>query len=217
MIRALMASPKATNLFKRAIIESDPQMFPLEQRTVSRDIVGSFALSQLNCTDVACARGKNLSDILAASASTQTTTPNMDPRVPVTPWSPTIDGTWVKGDWSALIATNSLPNAVDTLIGNISPCTKVTFRHSNTRSCATSVLSISNPPPSSLVPVHPLRLHRRLPRSNNRHCSPIRPRPHRPRHSPQHTHPRRYPLRVDLSKSMQRSHLFHHQRQRLFV
>ena len=113
MIRALMASPKATNLFKRAIIESDPQMYPLEERTVSRDIVGSFALSQLNCSDVTCARGKSLSDILAATAQTQTTTPSMD----VTPFSPTIDGTWVKGDWSSLIASNSLPNNVDTLIG----------------------------------------------------------------------------------------------------
>ena len=117
MIRALMASPKATNLFKRAIIESDPQMYPLEERTVSRDIVGPFALSQLNCSDVTCARGKSLSDILAASAQTQITTPSMDPRVPVTPFSPTIDGTWVKGDWSTLIASNSLPNKVDTLIG----------------------------------------------------------------------------------------------------
>lgn len=119
MIRALMASPKATNLFKRAIIESDPQMYPLEERTVSRDVVGAFALSQLNCSDVTCARGKSLTDILAATAQTQSITPNMDPRVPVTPFSPTIDGTWVQGDWSALIASNSLPNNVDTLIGSI--------------------------------------------------------------------------------------------------
>jgi carboxylesterase type B len=117
MIRALMASQKASGLFKRAIIESDPQMYPLEYRTVSRDIVGAFALEQLNCSDVACVRSKNLTDILAASAATQATTPNLDPRVPVTPFSPAIDGTWVKGDWSALIASNSLPNNVDLLIG----------------------------------------------------------------------------------------------------
>ena len=183
MIRALMASPKATNLFKRAIIESDPQMYPLEERTVSRDVVGAYALSKLNCTDVACARGASLAAILAASAATVSNTPNMDSRVPATPFSPNIDGTWVKGDWSALIATDSLPNNVDTLIGNPSSHTKLSPRHRNTRSCTPSLFGISNSITRRMVPIRPFRIHRGFKSSHHLRTASIRIRPHRPRHS----------------------------------
>ena len=118
MIRALMAAPKAKGLFKRAIIESDPQMYPIETRSISRDVVGAFALNQLGCSNVTCARGKSIADILAAQQVTQVTTPATNFSVPVTPFSPTIDGMWVTGDFSAMISSNSLPNKVDILIGN---------------------------------------------------------------------------------------------------
>ena len=117
MIRALMASPKAANLFKRAIIQSDPQNYPLESRNVSENIVGSYALSQLGCSDVACARALSLDEIVAATEQTSQNAPGLDPSVPITPLSPTIDGTWVKGDFSALIASGSLPMEVDVVMG----------------------------------------------------------------------------------------------------
>ena len=118
MIRALMSSPKAKGLFKRAIIQSDPQSYPLESRSVSQNIVGSFALSQLGCNNVACARALSLSEIISATQQTTVKGPGLDPSVPVTPLSPTIDGTWVEGDFSALIASNSLPNSVDVIMGS---------------------------------------------------------------------------------------------------
>lgn len=117
MVRALMSSPKAKNLFKRAIIQSDPQNYGFETRNVSQGIVGSYALGQLGCSDVACARALSLSDIVAATEQTESAGPGLDPSVPVTPLSPTIDGTWVQGDFSALIATGSLPMKVDLLMG----------------------------------------------------------------------------------------------------
>lgn len=120
MIRALMASPKAKKLFKRAIIQSDPQNFGLETRNVSRDIVGTFALSQLGCTNVACARGLSVSQIVSATSQTAEIAPGLDLSVPITPLSPTIDGDWVQGDFSDLIASGSLPVEVDLLMG-ISP------------------------------------------------------------------------------------------------
>ena len=117
MIRALMSSPKAKNLFKRAIIQSDPQSYPLETRSVSRDIVGAYALSQLGCSNVACARALSVSQIVAATAQVAAVAPTLDLSVPVTPLSPTIDGTWVQADFSDLIATGSLPVEVDVLMG----------------------------------------------------------------------------------------------------
>jgi carboxylesterase type B len=122
LIRALMSSPKAKNLFKRAIIESDPQMYPLENRTISRDTVGAYSLSLLGCSDVACARGKSAADIVAATSQTQAVAPSLNPNaVPSAPLSPTIDGTFVLGDFSQLISTDSLPMEVDLLMGTSNP------------------------------------------------------------------------------------------------
>lgn len=117
MIRALMSSPKAKNLFKRAIIQSDPQSYPLESRNVSQNIVGAYTLSQLGCSNVACARALGLSQIVAVTAQVAAVAPTLDLSVPVTPLSPTIDGTWVQADFSDLIATGSLPVEVDVLMG----------------------------------------------------------------------------------------------------
>jgi carboxylesterase type B len=117
MIRALMSSPKAKNLFRRAILQSDPQDYPLESRNISRDVVGANVLSTLGCTNVACVRGKSLADIMAATAQVCNVGMSLDPMVPVTPLSPTIDGTWVQGDFSQLIYTGSLPVRADIILG----------------------------------------------------------------------------------------------------
>jgi carboxylesterase type B len=117
MIRALMSSRKASNLFKRAIIQSDPQNYPLESRAVSRDIVGSYALGQLGCNNVACARAASLSSIVAATTQTTNNGPFLDASVPVTPLFPAIDGTWVQGDFSKLITSGTLPNEVQLMMG----------------------------------------------------------------------------------------------------
>jgi carboxylesterase type B len=117
MIRALMASPKAKGLFVRAILQSDPQSYPLENRTISQGVVGEYALSQLGCTTLSCAQGLSLSAIVAATTLVAEVAPDLNLAVPITPLSPTIDGTWVAGDWSALIASGDLPNAVDVIMG----------------------------------------------------------------------------------------------------
>ena len=117
MIRALMASPKAKGLFIRAIIQSDPQSYPLENRTISQGVVGQYALSQMGCTTLSCAQGLSVSELVSVTSLVENVAPALNPAVPVTPLSPTIDGTWVAGDWSALIASGDLPNAVDVIMG----------------------------------------------------------------------------------------------------
>jgi carboxylesterase type B len=117
MIRALMASRKAKNLFIRAILQSDPQNYPLEARNISQGIVGAYALSQLGCTTVECARGLSVSQIVSATTAVSNNGLSLNPAVPVTPLSPAIDGTWVAGDFTALIQSGSLPNQVDVIMG----------------------------------------------------------------------------------------------------
>ena len=117
MIRALMSSPKAKALFVRAILQSDPQDYPFENRTISRDVIGANVLSQLGCSNVACARSKAVSDIVAATTQISQTGMSLNPMVPITPLSPTIDGTWIQGDFSRLISTGALPNSVDVIMG----------------------------------------------------------------------------------------------------
>jgi len=117
MIRALMASQKAKNLFIRAILQSDPQNYPLEARNISQGIVGAYALSQLGCTTVECARGLSVSQIVSATTAVSNNGLSLNPAVPVTPLSPAIDGTWVAGDFTALIQSGSLPNQVDVIMG----------------------------------------------------------------------------------------------------
>jgi carboxylesterase type B len=117
LIRALMASPKAKGLFNRAILQSDPQYYPIENRTISEGIVGQYALSQIGCTTLECAQAASVATLVAATEATAANCPFINVDIPVTPLSPTIDGTWVAGDWSALIASNSLPNAVPVIMG----------------------------------------------------------------------------------------------------
>jgi carboxylesterase type B len=117
MIRALMASTKTNGLFKRAILQSDPMNYPLESRHISRDVIGANVLTSLNCSDVTCARSKSVSDIVSATSQICATGMSLDPMVPVTPLSPTIDGTWVKGDFSQLVLAGSLPMQVPIIMG----------------------------------------------------------------------------------------------------
>jgi len=117
MIRALMSSKKAKGLFKRAIFQSDPMNYPLESRSISRDVIGANILSQLGCSDVSCAQSLSVSTIVAATTQICATGMSLDPMVPVTPLSPTIDGTWVQNDFSQLVSQGSLPVEVDVIMG----------------------------------------------------------------------------------------------------
>lgn len=115
-----MASHKARNLFIRAIMQSDPQNYPFETRNVSQGIVGAYALSQLGCSTVECARGLNDSQLVEATDQVNNVGPFLNPAVPIPPLSPTIDGTWVAGDWSALVAIRKLPVTVPVIMGMVS-------------------------------------------------------------------------------------------------
>ena len=113
-----MASPKAEGLFARAILQSDPMNYPLETRNVSQGIVGAYALGQLGCSTVECARGLSVSQLVEITDTTNAVGPFLNPAVPITPLSPTIDGTWVAGDWSELVESGSLPVTVPLMMGN---------------------------------------------------------------------------------------------------
>lgn len=119
MIRALMVSPKAKGLFKRAILQSDPMNYPIENRTISCDIIGAAVLSSLGCSDVACARALPVSQLVSATEEICSTGMSLNPMVPVTPLMPTIDGTWVSSDWSEAIESDSLQSEVDVIMGKI--------------------------------------------------------------------------------------------------
>ena len=119
MIRALMVSPKAKGLFKRAILQSDPMNYPIENRTISCDIIGAAVLSSLGCSDVTCARALPVSQLVSATQEICSTGMSLNPMVPVTPLMPTIDGTWVSSDWSEAIESDSLQSEVDVIMGKI--------------------------------------------------------------------------------------------------
>jgi carboxylesterase type B len=141
MIRALLSSPKAQYLFTRAIIQSDPQVYPLEARSVSQGIVGAYALSVLGCTSVECAQNASLASIVAATTQVSNNGPFLAPTVPITPLFPAIDGTWVKGDFSELISSGGLPVEVDLIMGISLHC-GTNIRYALKRSNARDILDL---------------------------------------------------------------------------
>jgi carboxylesterase type B len=88
MVRALLTLPAAQPLFQRAVLVSDTAYYGMATQT-DHNALGGGAMALLGCTDIACARGKTKSEILAASTEVFSTVPQANPAVSGgTPWRP---------------------------------------------------------------------------------------------------------------------------------
>lgn len=119
LIRAILASSKATGLINNAIFQSDPQNFGFNERAVSNGYTGALARQLLNCNDVKCLRQKTVAELLSAEASIITsaaTTTNFAVNKAY-PFGPNIDNNILYKDYSAALADGSLANKVDTITG----------------------------------------------------------------------------------------------------
>jgi len=124
----LDGTTEGPSLFWRAIIESNP--FLLRFRNVSQDARRGLEFSRLlSCLpkDVACLRGRNITEILAAQAQFHWVPSEWPPNtLDDLPWQPSIDGHRVLGQPSEMIAAglfHGLPkdngNLSAVLLGNV--------------------------------------------------------------------------------------------------
>lgn len=90
MIRALLTTPAAAPYFARAILHSDTSDYGEGTADISNEL-GSYALQQLNCSDIACVRGKSADDVISAEYSAYSNVPAQNPSVPSgEPWRPVL-------------------------------------------------------------------------------------------------------------------------------
>lgn len=87
-VRALLTLPAAQPLFQRAVLVSDTANYGMATQS-DHNALGAGGLALLNCTDIACARSKTKSEILAASSQVYSDVPLANPSIAGgTPWRP---------------------------------------------------------------------------------------------------------------------------------
>lgn len=97
MVRALLGTQSADDLFAQAIIASDPQNYGAGT-VKTQNILGASVLSQLKCTTIACARQASASSLLEASEAAFGDVPTFNSNIPVgEPWRPMV-GSYIAGD-----------------------------------------------------------------------------------------------------------------------
>lgn len=92
MVRALLTTPSAQDLFNNAVLVSDPQDYDLSSKQDNNDL-GQYGLSLLNCSidAIHCARNKTASQILTATTEAYVQVPPQNARIsPGTPWRPMV-------------------------------------------------------------------------------------------------------------------------------
>lgn len=121
IIRALMSIAGTRGLFNKAIIQSDPAAFGFTKREVSRDTITKQFLSYTNCTNKACLKNTPLSNIVDAQLQTlawMSTASKTNLEINAAyPFGPVIDSSLITKDYSAHLASGTLPNQVDMIIG----------------------------------------------------------------------------------------------------
>ncbi|KAK7467492.1 hypothetical protein VKT23_004545 [Stygiomarasmius scandens] len=106
MIRALLAAPEASPLFKQAILQSDPMDYGFLS-TTTQSTLQSFFTSQLSCSasDTSCLSSLSTEDITSASINTFGAAPSLDASTGAfSPLRPVHDGSLIT---SALDLTSS--------------------------------------------------------------------------------------------------------------
>lgn len=120
IIRALMSTHEAENLFQGVIIQSDPEAYGFNKREVSEGIITQRFYSNIGCTNKNCVKSKSIEQIVQAQYQTITwaLTSSNDLRINTAyPFGPNIDNSFISKDFSEYLSTNSLPFLVDMIIG----------------------------------------------------------------------------------------------------
>ncbi|KAA8913799.1 hypothetical protein TRICI_003107 [Trichomonascus ciferrii] len=121
MVRYLLNSNRANNLFTRAIIQSDPQCYGPSEKSVSQNILSAALLKATNCDSVDCLRALSLEKLISAEMQIFTSVymGQVDGVTNINfPISPNVDGDYIKSDLSETLGQNhNVVNPVDIIIG----------------------------------------------------------------------------------------------------
>ncbi|KAG0301644.1 hypothetical protein BGZ98_008174 [Dissophora globulifera] len=106
-MRALLSAPSAFSLYQNVISQSDFMGLPFSSPGYSAQF-GSFFMQALNCstTDLACAKNKTVDQIKSAETVAISQILNATDWVPPEAvFRPTVDGSFIPGDFAQLIQT----------------------------------------------------------------------------------------------------------------
>ncbi|KAK0551805.1 hypothetical protein OC845_001990 [Tilletia horrida] len=107
IVRTLLTTPAAQSLFARAAMFSDVQDYGLSNTTQAAELT-DFALADLGCTTLDCARASSADDVLSATFDAFSTLPNVDPTMPLgEPFRPTL-GKYIPRSFERGLAANTL-------------------------------------------------------------------------------------------------------------
>ncbi|PWN19047.1 alpha/beta-hydrolase [Microstroma glucosiphilum] len=97
MVRALLGTPAADDLFSQAIIASDPENYGASS-VKTQNVLGDSVLLQLWCSTLSCARKASASKVLEASEIAFSTAHTFHSNIPAgEPWRPML-GSYISGD-----------------------------------------------------------------------------------------------------------------------
>jgi carboxylesterase type B len=117
MIRALLTSPRASNKFVRAILQSDPQNYDANYQNVSRGVLSPYLDQLVGCSSSStqCLRSLPIDAILAAEINANIT---LLPGVnTIYPFGPNIDNEFISTRFGVAVEEGTLQNNVDIILG----------------------------------------------------------------------------------------------------
>ncbi|KAF9961290.1 hypothetical protein BGZ72_004211 [Mortierella alpina] len=121
-VRTLLSMPAATKgLFRAAISQSDPIDLPFNNVKTASTVVSGGAMTQLNCSDLACMRSKNVTEILTVQNKIVSQAIAMAPEESFLELiKPSIDGVLIFDNFDQLIAgKNGGVSKVPLIIGTM--------------------------------------------------------------------------------------------------
>lgn len=133
LVRTLLMTPAASGMFARAIMQSDPMAYGLNNETAMASLSATF-LSRLGCSDddTTCLLSASIDDVLSAQSYINANAAYLPAVNPTYPWGPNEDNYVVAGDYAATLASGSSPvNNVDAIMGfvnaELGPSISATF------------------------------------------------------------------------------------------
>lgn len=87
MVRALLATPTATSLFTKVILQSDPLNYGMSPMRITGELQGEYyAMGALaSCSDMTCFKAVSVADLLSAEVTLLTSAPDPSNGVPISP------------------------------------------------------------------------------------------------------------------------------------
>ncbi|PWN50623.1 alpha/beta-hydrolase [Violaceomyces palustris] len=114
MIRSLLETPSASNLFRNAILHSDTANYG-DSTSDQSNALGAYVMDQLGCYDLGCLRNQSSEDLLQASYSAYSSLPASDGSYPQgEPWRP-VKGSYLTGDVDSPFGGFSKPMILSTV------------------------------------------------------------------------------------------------------